>query len=351
MYDIVSIGGLTYDLFAKAHASKVMQIKTAEGLSAELLLPYGGKMNIDEVHETLGGGANNTSIAFARMGLKAACCGLVGDDLWGKSVRANLMNEGVKDELLSFTEDEKTSFSIILNSFEGERTVLNYPGANHLFTAEFFPLAKIMQTQWIFLNHLSGEANSLVDKVDLILEKKPEICLAWNPGGVQLRKGCKEYASILKKTKVIFLNKEEAELFTGKKSQQRVQKILNYSGKEEVKELNLMDEAFQVLHDLGVKIVVITDGRNGAQASDGKEIFYYPVLNQKRVDTLGAGDSFASGFVTALFLQKSLQTALKFGTMNATSVVNHYGAQKGLLTYSEIKDQVSKASLDIIKLK
>jgi ribokinase len=306
-----------------------------------MLLPYGGKQKIEEIHETLGGGAHNTSVAFARLGLKSAYCGLIGDDLWGKKILANLEAEGVSSELLSITENEKTSFSVILNSFEGERTVLNYLGANHLFTEEYFPLAKIMQSRWIFLNHLSGEANRLVKKVKLILENKNNIKLAWNPGGVQLKNGAKKFTEILKKTSVLFLNKEEAEQFSSLTCNKKLDNIRNAYN---------VNSIFQYFHKLGVKNVVITDGRNGAQASNGKERLYCPALKEKRKDTLGAGDSFASGFTGALMLNNNLQTALKFGTINATSVVNHYGAQQGLLKIDKIQKALEIKKIKITKI-
>ncbi len=343
MYDIISIGGGTFDLFVKAHDSQIMKIKNQTGSTESLLLPYGGKQRIDEVHETLGGGAHNTSVAFARMGLKAAYCGLIGDDLWGKKILANLDAENVSAELLSITEDEKTSFSVILNSYEGERTVLNYVGANHLFTEEYFPLAKIMQSKWIFLNHLSGEANRLVKKIEIILKKKPQIKLAWNPGGIQLREGAEKFKNILNRTEILFLNKEEAEKFSRLECH-------NHYKSTELKHAHDMTKIFQYFHELGVKIVVITDGRNGAQVSTQNEAFYCPVPKQGRVDTLGAGDSFASGFTGALILNKDLQTALSFGTINATSVVNKYGAQKGLLKIKEITEELKKQKIKAIKI-
>ena len=72
MYDVISIGGNTFDLFVKVHDSKVMQIKTKQAVQDELLLPYGGKIRIDELHETLGGGAHNTCVTFARLELQVA---------------------------------------------------------------------------------------------------------------------------------------------------------------------------------------------------------------------------------------------------------------------------------------
>lgn len=349
MYDIISIGGGTFDLFVKAHETKVMQIKTLEQTEASLVLPYGGKVKIDEVHETLGGGAHNTSVAFARLGLKSAYCGLIGDDLWGKKILANLEREGVSKELLSITEDEKTSFSVILNSFEGERTVLNYLGANHLFTEEYFPLRKIMDTRWIFLNHLSGEANRLTQKIELILNQKPKLKLAWNPGGVQLQEGALKFKKLLSKTEVLFLNKEESEKFSGLLAQDKLKVGAKGKQNQEFEVFNLQ-HVFAYFAQFGVKKIVITDGRRGAQAFDGKKTYYCPVWDLQRVDTLGAGDAFASGFTGGLFLKNNLQLALLFGTINATSVVNHYGAQQGLMTLAEIEEVYQKQKKHVLQI-
>ena len=101
----------------------------------------------------------------------------------------------------------------------------------------------------------------------------------------------------------------------------------------------------------GVKKVVITDGRNGAQASDGKRLYFCPVISHKRIDTLGAGDSFASGFTSAVMRGKNLKTALIYGTLNASSVVSHFGAQKGLLTHKELEDRIKHTNLAVTSTK
>ena len=264
---------------------------------------------------------------------------MIGDDVWGKKILANLKSEGVSDELLSVTEDEKTSFSIILNSFEGERTVLNFLGANNLFTEEFFPLRKIMQTKWIFLNHLSGNANCLIKKIELIMQKQGDISLAWNPGGIQLEEGAEKNKELISKTKIIFLNKEEAEKFTNLKCAEQKTHIVKIENQKHVCQVYKMNQIFEYLKKLGADIIVITDGRRGSQAYNGIDTYFCPVFDLQRTDTLGAGDAFASGFTGAMILNKTLQTALKFGTINATSVVQHYGAQKGLLSLAEISER------------
>jgi ribokinase len=101
----------------------------------------------------------------------------------------------------------------------------------------------------------------------------------------------------------------------------------------------------------GVKKVVITDGKNGAQASDGKYFYFCPVITHKKVDTLGAGDAFAIGFSSAIILGKDLETALKYGTINANSVISFFGAQTGLLSKKEMEKRFDKLDISIKRAK
>ena len=75
------------------------------------------------------------------------------------------------------------------------------------------------------------------------------------------------------------------------------------------------------------------------------------VVTQKRVDTLGAGDGFASGFTTAIIGGKDLKSALLYGTLNANGVVSQYGAQKGLLTAQALQKKLKEVSVCISSVK
>ncbi len=97
----------------------------------------------------------------------------------------------------------------------------------------------------------------------------------------------------------------------------------------------------------GVKIVVITDGRNGSQATDGKRQYFCPVQSHRRVDTLGAGDAFASGLTSALIKGLPLRTALRYGTLNAGNAVMHPGAQNGLLDAKGMQEALKKSDIQV----
>lgn len=349
---IFTIGSATFDIFVKPADQAVMTLLKPESREQWLCLTYGGKVKIDEVIETFGGGATNTAVAFARMGFDAYPVVKIGTE-YGEKVIENLKREWVHTDFVKKTPEDKTGFSTIINALDGDRTVLGYPGANRLFTAKDLPSQELEKADWIFLSHISGDSEGVTHALTQLLTKHPKIHLAWNPGHEQFVRGVKAYAKLLKHTDVLFVNKEEAALFTGTPyrlagMKQDDSRCHFHTPKSFLPPY--ADDVTDILFEFfryGVKNVVITDGRHGAQASDGSHLYFCPVVTQKRVDTLGAGDGFASGLLAALFEGHDLKTGLKYGTLNANSVVSHYGAQKGLLTASEMKKRLKTTSLCI----
>lgn len=353
---IFSIGGATFDVFIKTEDHSIITLKDKKGCLDWIGFDYGAKVRIEEVYETFGGGAANTSVAFSRMGLDAYFIGKVGLQ-YGDRVLQNLLNEGVKVDYAKKTSRDKTGFSTILNTFEGDRTVLAYAGANRHFTHRDLPDVALKTADWIFLNHIAKENSQIPQKILKILKKNPRIKLAWNPGHEQLMQGVKKWKELLAHTEVLLLNKEEAALFSG--VPYRLAGIKQDDPKCHVKLPKSFlppyaDDVSGIIRELikfKVKKVVVTDGRNGAQASDGKWIYFCPIVTHKRVDTLGAGDAFGSGFVTAVALGKNLKMALKYGTLNANAVVDYFGAQKGLLTHEQLTKQLKSLDISLSKAK
>lgn len=347
---IFTLGSATFDIFVKPGDQAIISFEKPDTREKWLALKYGGKVKIDEVIETFGGGATNTAVAFARMGFEAACISKVGSE-YGEKVIDNLRRNKVKTDFMVTTDKDKTGFSTIINTLDGDRTVLGYAGANALFKASDLPWKALEKADWIFLSHISGDSEGIHKALMKMLEKNPGVHLAWNPGYEQLKEGVKKWKKLLDHTEILFVNKEEAALFSGTpyqlagikrddpKCHVHTAKSFLPPYADDVSEIML--EFFKT----GVKIVVITDGRNGAQASDSKHLYFSPVVTHKRLNSLGAGDAFASGFTSARILGQDLKTALVYGTLNANSVVSFYGAQQGLLTRKQIQNQFSSNPL------
>ncbi|EKD43914.1 MAG: hypothetical protein ACD_72C00075G0004, partial [uncultured bacterium] len=90
------------------------------------------------------------------------------------------------------------------------------------------------------------------------------------------------------------------------------------------------------LMQLGPRIVVITDGAKGAYCFDGMNVYFQGIFDLPVLEKTGAGDAFASGFISAVIHGLNVKHALRWGSANAAFVVQKIGGQAGLLTKHQI---------------
>jgi sugar/nucleoside kinase (ribokinase family) len=173
--------------------------------------------------------------------------------------------------------------------------------------------------KWIYFSSISENAEKFHDELAKWLERHPEVKLAFQPGTFQLKMGAKRLAAIYARSEVLAVNREEAALIAG----------------IDKKDINKL---FDSLHKLGPKIVVISDGPDGAYASDGEQRLQMPIYPDPSppYERTGAGDAFTSTFVAALIHGADIEGALQWGPINSMSVVQHAGAQTGLLTERQL---------------
>ena len=102
------------------------------------------------------------------------------------------------------------------------------------------------------------------------------------------------------------------------------------------------------MHAHGPKIVLITDGPKGAYMLDGDHFYYMPIYPDPKppLERTGCGDAFASTFISALMSGKSPLEALVWAPVNPMSVVQHIGAQEGLLDTHHIEWLLQNAPED-----
>lgn len=96
------------------------------------------------------------------------------------------------------------------------------------------------------------------------------------------------------------------------------------------------------LMKLGVKAVALTDGRKGAYSYSDEGFYYIEEYPGPRIEATGAGDAFTTAYIAALAHGLSHKDALRWGPMNAGSVVQQVGPQAGLLTKKEMQEQLKK---------
>src|SRR3989344_2988917 len=132
MYDIVSIGSATRDIFINADCFRSLDMAEFSTGKA-LCFPLGSKIEIKKIVFTSGGGGTNAAVTFARQGLSTACVGVVGNDLNGQEVVNELSKEGVEIKYFQKHNDDYTAYSVILVDSSGERTILSYKGEGQHF--------------------------------------------------------------------------------------------------------------------------------------------------------------------------------------------------------------------------
>lgn len=311
MIDVLCIGNATIDVFVLL---KNLQKFSYDKFSNNISFPLGEKVPLDEHKLTMGGNAANLSVGLRRLELNTSLAAEIGSDEFSDKIINTLKKENVDQAYIKKGGRQTPYFNIVL-SYAGDRTILD----------ERTPSEEILEIgtaspKYFYLTGLNGNWEKIFS--DAILNN-PNSLFAFNPGSRQLNEGFDKTLKLLPKIEIIFVNLSEA------------QKIVS---DQETDVKNLMTK----LKNKGPKIAVVTDGINGSYAIDKNgEIFHIgPLSKDKPIERTGAGDSYAGAFLYATIKGKSVGEAMRYGAINADSVIKKIGAQDGLLKENEI-EQIS----------
>ena len=314
-YDVVTIGDAFEDVFVQPEL-KLRSEKSFDS-GRGICFEFGEKIPLNSVQYEIGGSACNIAVGLSRLGYKTSFLTGIGDDSPAQKIMNCLEAEGVDASCVIQKREIQTGFSIIF-SVEGERTIFSH---HALKDCSLLKLKKSLTSKWFFVTSL-GENTEEIEKRIVEEVSENNALFAWNPGSLQISKGVSQYRHLLKCNSILFLNREEAI------------KFLDFPTKPQI------EEVVRKLHTFGPRLIVVTNGKEGALAYDGKE-FYYAKADQRirRVDATGAGDAFSTGFLGKLLdlnwresiPSESIEAALKGGTTESNSVIQYIGAQKGLL--------------------
>lgn len=329
MYDIITIGGATQDIFAESDGAKIFNVETISSKTSYLCFDYGAKIEMDKMAYDIGGGASNAAVNFSNLGLNTGIVVKLGGDLTAKAVLQRFEERNVDSSMVIQSPDEKSGYSMILISYEGDRTVLMYRGANSTIKLNEIDLEKIKQSKWVYIASLSGDSNNILDELAEFAENNG-VNMAFNPGTAQLKRSTECLKKVLEKAEILILNRDEASLATGIPN--------NPPDNVTLDDENLKEMIFK-LKSYGSGVVVITEGKRGAYAFDGKTLYHSPTFPSKVVSTLGAGDAFASTFTASMIkFDGDIEKSLKYASINSSAVVQSFGAQSGLKNFAELDE-------------
>ncbi len=320
--DVVSIGDIVTDDFIELF-EKEEKVEHEKDGSVFLAIPFGTKIPFDH-HDVVPavGNASNAAVCFARLGLKSAFATNIGGDQIGRDMLAVLEREGVDHRFVKVNPKNKSNYHFVLR-YGAERTIL----IKHEEYDYHWPNLRPNEVpKWVYFSSISEHALLYHDQVSDWLDANPDVKLAFNPGTFQMEAGAERLHRIYERSEALILNREEA---------------VTVGGGDHENVHDLIDK----LHALGPKIVVVTDGPDGAYASDGQTRLKMPLYPDPAppVDRTGAGDAFASTFIAALIKGNNIEGALQWAPINSMSVCQAVGAQAGLLTQEKLEEYLRSA--------
>lgn len=311
--DVVAIGDAIVDVIATCD----------DAFIAERGLPKGGMQLLstaeaDELYaamgparEVSGGSAANSMAGVAALGLKAAFIGQVAGDQLGEIFAHDMTSLGVRFETPVLGGGPPTGRCLILVTPDAQRTMNTCPGASHELTAAALDEALIRSAAVTFLEgYLWGperprgamlEAAKIAHGAGrtVAFTLSESLCIPGRREGVM---GMIDARTV----DILFGNEDEVRHLTGCGS---------------------LDECVAALSDK-VRTLVITRGAAGALAVESAERIEIPAAPVgKIVDTTGAGDLFAAGFIAARCRGRDLRGSLEAGSLCAAEVISHFGAR------------------------
>jgi ribokinase len=292
-----------------------------------------GEQLVGGIESLPGGSAANTIYGLAKLGVKAGFVGAIGSDDDGKQLITDFKAAAVDTSQIRIKQEAKTGSTICLSDKLGGRTIYVSPGANNLLGPEDIDLAYLNQAQMVHLSSFADDRQVNL-QIDITEKLSTSVMVSLAPGMFYVARGMKALAPLLERTHIVFMNLEEIERLTGKD--------FKAGARELVKS--------------GCRIVVVTlgkgiqkdkDGIVTAYIYDGKEEYEFESEKDSQTSTLettGAGDAFAAGFLFGFLRGKGLAECGLLGDIMASFVIGEVGARKGLPSLAKLSQKYLKRS-------
>jgi len=188
-----------------------------------------------------------------------------------------------------------------------------------------YKLPNMAPAKWVYYTSVGhGYEKTGIDDQILDYCERTGANLAYQPGSHQLRNGLEYNMKLIPKCGFLVMNREEAADLLGKPRDQECQ-----------------DSVRQFL-EMGAEVVAVTDGPAGSHAGDSSGVWFQDIYDIEVVERTGCGDSYATGFLASIAKGNDVQTAMKWGTVNAAGKLRMIGGRDGQLTEQEIHDWLGK---------
>ncbi len=299
--DVVGLGALNVDMVyevdlasfgLEAGRERIGSYEEFKGLLE--LLKNKGKLRA----KSGGGSAANTIYALAKMGFSCGYLGKVGEDEEGNFLLEDLNRVGVDTHKVK--RDKKSGVCLVLLDKSKDRSIIVLPNANDTLVFSELDTDYINEAEFLHMSSFLGEIPFEAQK-QIAGETKAKI--SFNPGEPHATKGLKELTPILEHTFILFLSQKEAEILTGKDYKKGARMLLSY----------------------GIEVIACTLGARGSYLLSREEEFEVPPEKVEAVDTTGAGDVYAAGFLAGLLKKLPLPECARLATKTSAQSIKGYG--------------------------
>ncbi len=320
-YDVLCVGDAATDVFIRLSDEHIRALTDTAG--HWLALPFGSKVPFDYARTVdAGGNAANAAVGLARLGVATALASHLGDDSIGRDMQVALHREGIDTHLVRLDPSHPSNRNFVL-WYGQDRTILVH---HELYDYHWAHLSPREVPGWMYLSSVGCDGAGYLRQVVQWLDAEPSVRLVFQPGTFQIQEGTDALSGLYRRADVLICNREEA---------------VEIGGADHGDLAAILES----LHALGPDLAVVTDGPDGAYASDGSRRFRVPSYPDPAppVERTGAGDAFSSTLVAALVKGRTLAEALAWAPVNAMSVVQDVGAQAGLLDEDGLVRHVKSA--------
>ena len=280
---------------------------------------------VDGISMTIGGDALNESTIITRLGHKVGLMSAIGVDVVGSFVLSHCRNNNIDTTYIKQDPNLDTSINVGLVAADGERTfITNRQGSLWKFKYEDLDLdalksAKILSFASIFNNPLFNN-EALVKVFSKAKEEGMMICA--DMVSPRLDEKLEDIKEALSYVDYFFPNFEEASEMTGETDE---------------------DKVADILYGCGVKNVIMKIGKRGCYIRNAEGSMIVPACKGvTAIDTIGAGDNFASGFITALLEGKDIRECAIYANCTAAISVQYVGATGGVTDKKLVDDMLAK---------
>ncbi|MBN2747409.1 MAG: adenosine kinase [Bacteroidales bacterium] len=264
-----------------------------------------------------GGSAANTIHGLAKLGLETAFFGKVGQDETGHFFHTDLINNGIESKLM-FSES-KSGVAVALVTPDAERTFATYLGAAVELSPDDLTPELFINYDIFYIEGYLVQNHQLIKRaVDLASQAGCKVCLdlaAYNVVEANLD----FLKSILNKVDILFANEEEARAFTGKEPEQALEELAKT-----------------------VDLTIVKTGKNGSLVKTGGKIYSAGIIQANSIDTTGAGDLYAAGFLFGLTKGYSPDQCARIGSIVAGNVIEVVGAKMDENRWQRIHEMINQ---------